>query len=57
MQKLLGQRPPRSRLIVGALIEPARPQISQNGESLIALGLAFILIGVGFFLAYANPTA
>jgi len=43
-------------LIIGALIEPARPAISQNGESLIALGLAFLLIGVGFFLAWANPT-
>src|SRR5436190_24205830 len=43
-------------LIIGALIEPARPAISQNGESLIALGLAFLLIGVGFFLAWANAT-
>jgi hypothetical protein len=44
-------------LAVGALIEPARPQISQSGESLIALGLVFILWAVGFFLAWANPTS
>ncbi|TLZ58269.1 MAG: hypothetical protein E6K15_01195 [Methanobacteriota archaeon] len=44
-------------LAVGALIEPPRPQISQSGESLIALGLTFIVVGVGFFLAWANPTA
>jgi len=28
-----------------------------SGESLIALGLTFIVVGVGFFLAWANPTA
>ena len=44
-------------LAIGALIEPPRPQISQSGESLIALGLTFIVVGVGFFLAWANPTA
>lgn len=44
-------------LAIGALIEPPRPQISQSGESLIALGLVFILWSVGFFLAWANPTA
>jgi hypothetical protein len=44
-------------LAVGALIEPARPQISQSGESLIALGLTFILWAVGFFLAWANPAS
>ena len=44
-------------LAVGALIESPRPQISQSGESLIALGLTFIVVGVGFFLAWANPTA
>ena len=44
-------------LAVGALIEPPRPQISRSGESLIALGLTFIVVGVGFFLAWANPTA
>ena len=44
-------------LAIGALIEPPRPQISQSGESLIALGLTFIVVAVGFFLAWANPTA
>jgi len=44
-------------LAIGALIEPPRPQISQSGESLIALGLTFIVVGVGFFLAWANPTS
>jgi len=43
-------------LAIGAVIEPPRPQISQSGESLIALGLTFIIFGVGFFLAWANPT-
>ena len=42
-------------LAIGALIEPPRPQISQSGESLIALGLTFIIAAVGFFLAWANP--
>jgi hypothetical protein len=44
-------------LAIGALIEPPRPQISQSGESLIALGLTFIVVGVGCFLAWANPTS
>ena len=44
-------------LAIGALIEPPRPQVSQSGESLIAIGLTFILWAVGFFLAWANPTA
>jgi len=44
-------------LAIGAVIEPARPGISEAGESLIALGLTFILASVGYFLAWANPTA
>jgi hypothetical protein len=47
-------------LAIGAVIEPARSatvNISEAGESLIALGLTFILASVGYFLAWANPTA
>ena len=46
-------------LAIGALIEPARTAanpISESGESLIALGLTFILVGLGFFLASGSPT-
>ena len=48
--------------LIGWIIEPARtfppaaPAISESGESLIAIGLTFIIAGIGFFLAYANPT-
>jgi dipeptide/tripeptide permease len=43
-------------LAAGAVIEPPIPQISQSGESLIALGLTLIVIGVGFFFAWAAPS-
>ncbi len=43
-------------LVAGAVIEPPVPQISQSGESLIALGLTFIAIGIGFFFAWAAPS-
>jgi len=43
-------------LVAGAVIEPPAPQISQSGESLIALGLTFIAIGIGFFFAWAAPS-
>lgn len=46
-------------LAAGAVIEPARTAanpISESGESLIALGLTFILIAIGFFLAWGIPT-
>ncbi|HWM52160.1 MAG TPA: hypothetical protein VNP71_03250 [Thermoplasmata archaeon] len=43
-------------LIAGAIVEPAAPAISQTGESLIAVGLTFIAIAVGFFFAWAAPS-
>ena len=46
-------------LAIGALIEPARTAtnpISESGESLIALGLTFVVIAIGFFLAWGAPT-
>ena len=42
--------------LVGWVIEPARPAINEAAESLIAFGLALVIAGLGFFLAYANPT-
>jgi len=47
-------------LAIGGLIEPARTatvNISEAGETLIALGLTFVLVSIGYFLAWANPTA
>jgi len=47
-------------LAIGGLIEPARTatvNISEAGESLIALGLTFVLVSIGYFLAWANPTS
>jgi hypothetical protein len=44
-------------LAVGAFIEPARPQVSETGESLIALGLTFVIAGIGYLLAAANPNS
>ncbi len=43
-------------LVAGAVIEPPAPQISQTGESLIALGLTFVAIAIGFFFAWAAPS-
>lgn len=47
-------------LAVGILIEPLRTAanpVSEAGESLIALGLTFVLVSIGYFLAWANPAA
>jgi len=60
-------------LTVGAVIEPSRDKVDQTGqdpnkihenaavtqsaESLIAIGLTLIAIGVGFALAWAAPTS
>ena len=60
-------------LTVGAVIEPSRDKvdqsgqdptkihenaaITQEGESLIAIGLTLIAIGVGFVLAWAAPAS
>ena len=47
-------------LVVGALFQPIRvgdTPGSEAGESLIALGLTFVLVGIGFFLAWANPAS
>ena len=46
-------------LAAGAFIQPYRTATaagSEVGESLVALGLTFIVVGLGFFLAWANPT-
>ena len=46
-------------LAIGGLIEPARTAanpVSEAGESLIAIGLTFIVIAIGFFLAWGAPT-
>jgi hypothetical protein len=51
-------------LAIGALTQPyrigaltAKPTPgSEAGESLIAIGLTLIIVGIGYFLAYANPT-
>ena len=51
-------------LAIGALIQPYRIGAftanptpgSVAGESLIAIGLTFIIVGIGYFLAWANPT-
>ena len=40
---------------IGALTGNPTPG-SEAGESLIALGLTFVIVGIGFFLAWANPT-
>lgn len=43
-------------LAAGAIIEPPRTAsnpISEMGESLIALGLTFVVISIGFFLAWS----
>jgi len=45
-------------LAVGAFIQPYRvgdTPGSEAGESLVALGLTFVVVGIGFFLAWANP--
>src|SRR5438046_10004766 len=46
-------------LAVGALTQPYRVGAtpgSEVGESLVAIGLTFVILGIGYFLAWANPT-
>ncbi len=51
-------------LAIGALTQPYRIGAltanptpgSEAGESLIALGLTFVIVGIGYFLAWASPT-
>lgn len=45
-------------LSVGSLLGPFRVGTTPGsvaGESLVAIGLAFTIVGIGFFLAWANP--
>jgi len=51
-------------LAIGALTQPYRIGAltsnptpgSEVGESLVAIGLAFVILGIGYFLAWASPT-
>lgn len=45
-------------LAIGALTHPYRvgnTPGSEAGESLVALGLTLVIVGIGYFLAWANP--
>ena len=46
-------------LAIGALTQPYRVGAtpgSEVGESLVAIGLTFVILGIGYVLAWANPT-
>jgi hypothetical protein len=46
--------------LIGAFIEPFRvgeTPGSELGETLVAFGLALVVIGIGYFLAWANPVS